>query len=501
MEKPRIPCCSSFSVLSVCFACGIGLSAFLGLGPVLSGCLSLAAGVLCAATLGRARAFVFCLLFWALALGSHAGAVRSQKDYRGTGFFAAGSARIKGVLASDPFEEGQKGFLLKTSALCQGGRCVPVHGKLWVKAKKSVLFCAQNFSYGDKLDISGSLTPPNSFYERFLSSRGAMAILYAREIKKEGWDKSLALGRYAFFLRRVLASSLRRHHGEAAASVLEAMLLGLKSRMPKDVKGQAIRAGTWHIFVVSGSHVGVVAFIASLCFKVLRVRGRRRLGLVLVCVWLYCLICGSSAPVLRATIMVTFFLFSFFWQRNPLYLHNLSLAALTILILDPAALFSVGFQLSFLSVFFIAWLYPRLDFSHFFKRHRSIPSFLRIPCLFMARGFGVSLCAWLGTAPLFACVFGHISLSALAANIAILPLSGVIMASGFAYLCLAWTPLAGWLAQSDEGLLVVFLAVNRYFSGLRGGYFSGLRLPLAAAWAAYAILVLGVWAQALFKKR
>lgn len=490
MEKPKDICLPVLSVFSLFFAGGIAVSSWLRLEALPAGLLSLGAGILCAVCL-KGKNYFFFLMLWAFVLGEQSWSVRTLNSGDNIVHRIGSKVRMTVTVISDSTQAESRSLLVKVSTVWAAGKTVRTSGRVWVKLTKSVS-SSEEYFYGDRLFLTGRLTGPHSFDQRFLSSLRADAVFYARQVQRRGWDKRYALNRLAFFVRRMLARSLERHSPTAAA-VLDAMLLGLKSRMPVSVKNEAIRAGTWHVFVVSGSHVALVAFIVTLFFKVLRIRSKPRIFLSLGFVWLYCLACGASAPVLRATVMASVFLLSFFWERNPLHLHHLFLAGLVILLIDPSELFSVGFQLSFLSVFFMAWLYPVLDFSESLKERLTGPAFLKHGVVYTVRGCLVSFCAWLGTAPLLAYVFGQFSPVSILANVLILPLSCLVMAAGFATLCLGWIrPLAGLFAQASEGLLFLLLAVNKYFAGLKYLYFSGVSLPLAVVWGIYIFLILAV---------
>ena len=491
MEKPGFSSWSAVSVLSLFFASGIVVSRALDVHPGPAGFLSLSAGFLCGRTVSQRKNFALCLAFWVFVLGVQSWAVRSRPAADNIVNASGAKICLRGIVVSDPKETGPRAFLLKATGLRIKGKTAGVSGRVWVRLTKTVSGSSEEYSYGDIILLTGRLARPHSFNKRFLAARRADAVCYAREIERTGWDKTIFLGRLAYFIRHKLADSLNRY-SPLAKAVLEALLLGVKSRLPAGVKNEAIRAGTWHVFVVSGSHVGLLVFVVTVVLKIFRIRRRERMIFSLGFVWLYCLVCGSSAPVLRATIMASVFLLSFLWERNPLYLHNLFLAGLLILLADPRELFSVGFQLSFLSVFFMTWLYPVFDFSGKLKGGRG-PLFVRNAGVYAARAFVVSLCAWLGTAPVLIRVFGQISLAAVLANVFVLPLSGLVMAAGFAALCLGWMPVvSGLLICANEGLLLALLAVNSYFAHLKFLYFTHLALSGLLVGGVYGVLILGV---------
>lgn len=282
--------------------------------------LSALAGCVCFLSLDKQKIPPACFLFWALALGAQSYSVRAILSASNVvDLSGAENITIKGTLASDLLEEGAGGFVFQAHSFEAEKTDKPVYGKIWVSLralKSRELVKGECLVFGDKLEISGRLSSPNGFTRRFLSRKRADAVLYARTVKKEGWNRKFFAFRAAFLLRKLLFESLERHHAPACASILEAMLLGLKKEMPEEVRSQSIRAGTWHVFVVSGSHVALAVVTAALFFKIAGIRGRLRLFLTILFVWMYCLACGASAPVLRSAIMATVFLL-FFYAKKP----------------------------------------------------------------------------------------------------------------------------------------------------------------------------------------
>ena len=495
MEKyPFSFCVPSLTVLAGCFAAGILLQSVFPAGP---GCfifLTPAAMAACLATLYRPKYFIFCAVGCVMILGMHAGSVRSLEARDNVARITqeiAGPCRLDGVVVSERFEGDRDGsFIVEARRISRGESFCRVSGRVRVRLKKSLRRedgpegRPVVLMFADNVVCPGRFSALSSFDRRLVAGGDCDAVFLPQApVKRCGWDGSLAIGRWAFAARQYFASLIRAYHSPEAARVMEGMLLGRKTALPAQLRQDAVRAGTWHIFVVSGSHVGLVAFIVAMVLKLLRLKGRVRLGLVVLLLWAYCFLTGASAPVLRATVMSCVFFLCLYLERNPLFLNALCIAGCVILLSDPRQLFSLSFQLSFLSVFSIFCLFPILDPRALLDR---IVSPTTLPGRWgrgAAVAGAVSVCAWVGTAPLMACAFGNISWIGIAANMVIVPLSAVVMAAGFSFLCLSWcVPAAHYLAAADDGLVAVFLSINRYFARIEGGYASGLRvLPAVAA--------------------
>ncbi len=144
---------------------------------------------------------------------------------------------------------------------------------------------------------------------------------------------------------------------QTETALLAALTLGDKAMLADDTRDLFSSTGTSHVLALSGLHLGILFSVFNFLLLV-RVRSRRsRLGvtaLLFVLVWAYALLAGSPLSLLRAAAMLSLMLVGEALRRSQRSsLNNLSLAAIVLLLIDPLALFDVGFQLSFMAVFFI----------------------------------------------------------------------------------------------------------------------------------------------------
>jgi competence protein ComEC len=182
---------------------------------------------------------------------------------------------------------------------------------------------------------------------------------------------------------------------------------------------------------------------------------------------IYCFMAGASTPVVRATVMSLVFMSAYFLKRDPDIYNSLALAAIFILAFSPRQLFNIGFQLSFVSVFSIAYFYPRL--SAFLQVKALKTRLLKLAIEAML----VSFSAWLGTAGLSAYYFKIVSPITVFANLIIVPLSSLVTLCGFSTLIAAslW-PAAGRLFSVTTELLVMsLLSINNWLVKLPAAYF------------------------------
>ncbi|MBL9134878.1 MAG: ComEC/Rec2 family competence protein [Verrucomicrobiales bacterium] len=288
------------------------------------------------------------------------------------------------------------------------------------------------------------------------------------------WDE-----RFQAWAKRTLALGLPRTDTEMM--LLWTMILGWKTGLTEEVEEPFMRSGTMHIFAISGLHI---ALIAEILIGVLRFANLPRsvAGLVsLPLVWLYTAATGWQPSAIRASFMTSVVVGGWVLARPSNLLNSLGTAATLILLWDPTQLFQAGFQLSFAAVAAIGALSPRLLAlaARQFARDPLLPAeveprwsrILRYLGMKFAEGIAVSGAAWLGTLPLTAHHFHLVSLSSLVANLIVVPLSTLALASGMASLaCGAWLPSASVLFNHSGWFWMrAMIRISQFAADLPGG--------------------------------
>jgi competence protein ComEC len=395
------------------------------------------------------------------------------------------------------------------------------------------------FSYADELLTEGigvTATAKSSSVERLTASTPT---LRCRLFAAQSW----ASARLQTFVdspaNRLLPAPVRLTSADAA--MLNAMLFGDRTRLTQSLRYAFERTGTFHLFVVSGLHVALLA--AALFWLFSRVRlGRHRLpeGLAVLLTLLltaaYTLLTGFGVPAQRALLMVTVYLIARWLDREVTALNALAAAALAVLALNPRALFEPAFQMTFLVILAIAGLaspiserllrpcaralrqldvlaidahlHPRLaqlrvrvrmacDLiaallypRQLHPRLRYLPAWMLRLALHLADALLFSLAAELCMALPMALYFHRATLFALPLNLLNIPLLAVLLATAILMFCAAL--LSPWLAMPPAALTGLLLHAMR-FSVLRLQHLplADLRIPaptpLAVAIACLAI--------------
>jgi competence protein ComEC len=139
-------------------------------------------------------------------------------------------------------------------------------------------------------------------------------------------------------------------------AVLKAVLLGDRSSLDSDTVENFRQSGLYHLLVISGLHVGLLASVLLFFLYLLRVGESWRAGFLLIFLGTYSLLVEQRAPTLRASLMITAYLLARYLYRDRSALNAVGLAALVLLFHRPAWLFEAGFELSFSAAMLIAGL-------------------------------------------------------------------------------------------------------------------------------------------------
>ena len=321
-----------------------------------------------------------------------------------------------------------------------------------------------------KYDSADELGGEESAY---FSSRGVFLRLYGRgEMEAEPGGGYLPQR-----MARALKSAAGAVYDQPERGLLLAMLTGERDGLDSRSQRQLSEAGLMHLTAVSGLHCG---FLISL-LGVLTLRRQRLTALVGYPVLLaYMLMAGSTPSVVRACVMVGLTLLAPLVGREADAPTSLSAAALVILLVNPFAIASVSFQLSFAAVAGLLTLSPRV-----YRAMKAGPAFVRAT---LAASAGVTVF----TAPLSAAYFGSLSLVSPLANLLVLWMAPVIFALALTITSLcALLPAAAPLAVLPAALARYVLWTAELLCRIPG---HSLRFstPAAAMWLVLVYGLLGV---------
>lgn len=386
-------------------------------------------------------------------------------------FADSGPWRIIGVVDGRPLEfESRIKFVLRVERLESDNETRAMTGLLRV----TLTGVGTAIDQGDRISIRSRIRPIRNFnnpggfdFMRAMAYReiwgGAFAGVNDLTLLEKHAESGFlgAIDR----LRTAIARDIDQAGLGPEAEVLKALVIGDQSGISPPIRQVFIRTGTSHILAISGLNISIVASVAFVIFRwllswispVLRHAWVRKGAavLTLIPVTLYALIAGFSPSTQRALLMVAVFLIALLVERETDLMNTLALAALSILLVQPASLFSISFQLSFAAVLSIVYGLDRWQPARPVARSDDGGRAAKI-----RRGllmfFGVSLIATWGTAPLGMYYFNIVSFIGLLANCAAIPLIGylVVVAGLVATLLAALNTSAAVLCYQISGFIL-----------------------------------------------
>src|SRR5580704_7259585 len=131
------------------------------------------------------------------------------------------------------------------------------------------------------------------------------------------------------------------------------MLIGENAFVGRDLLTDFQRTGTDHVLVISGLKVSILALVTFWLLRRLHVGDFASATIAVFFIVGYAVLTGVGAPVWRATLMLALYLCTRLLYRRKSVLNAIGVAALILLLIDPASLFGASFQLSFLCVLII----------------------------------------------------------------------------------------------------------------------------------------------------
>ena len=381
---------------------------------------------------------------------------------------------IKGQISEVSYnEKGRKRLLLQNAENFDN----PLKGKYRVTVMNGE---SADFEVGQCVELVGTFFPPSPvpvlngfqldrkyFYEEISGIGYANSSVFVIDCEqKQTSSFRIRLNK----IRQRITDDVAKILPPDEAGIVDAVLIGEQSRMPKLIVNNYRDSGLAHFLSVSGLHMGA---IAGLIFFVLRfllalfpavalrydVKKLAAAGAILFSS-LYLLVSGMAVPAERAFIMTAVVLFGVIFNRQAISMRMVCFAGLVLLIISPQALISISFQMSFAAVVALISFYE--------KYARKITLWSVNRGIFSKIFFylaGIVICdfvASLATMPFAIYHFHRVSVYTSLANLLAGPLIGLILMP-LILLCLVALPLGlslyplkalgygvGWLNRITE---------------------------------------------------
>ncbi len=293
---------------------------------------------------------------------------------------------------------------------------------------------------GNRIFICSSFTtinaPQNPYQFSYKNYLITQQIYHQVSIKNSAYlllkRNSSSLKSWAFFIRKKINIGLKKYgfKGDELA-IINALLLGQRQEISKNLLQNYQNAGAIHLLAVSGLHIGIILLFLSFLLQPLEKLKHGefiKLFLIVILLWCFAIIAGLSASIVRAVTMFTAIAIVTVLNQEKNIYKALIVSVFFLLLFNSYYLFNIGFQLSYLAVFFIVWIQPML-------------SKLWSPSLKIVNYFWqlitVSIAAQIGVLPLSLFYFHQFPGLFFVANLLIIPFLGIILGIGILIIVLA----------------------------------------------------------------
>jgi competence protein ComEC len=383
---------------------------------------------------------------------------------------------VEGTLAREPEKlPNRNRWLLRCERIWHPTGAEEVSGNLLVSSRR----VQREWHYGDRVRFWIRLQAPRDAgnpggfdYATYLARQEIYAVAYLendQEVELVARSPGPVRGAIES-LRRQIRRFVDRHVPGDEGALMKALVVGDMGAVTKQTRDEFTAAGVNHVLSISGLHVSMLGLVV---FWLIRLGCSYSPYLLLrwnllkvgtfcsfLAVVFYTAIAGAMVPTVRSAIMIGVYELAVLLDREEEVFASLTFAALLIALIWPAVIADISFQLSFLAVLFIVWGMRRMmDGTRRRRPQDELPQERSWWKSKLDQGklhLAVPLFATLGTGPLIAHYFGHLSLAGFISNPVIVPLVGFIvvplgLATGF--LSLILPAAAGVLVWPTEYLL------------------------------------------------
>ena len=365
------------------------------------------------------------------------------------------------------------------------------YGKVILNIAKEDTF--KNLKIGSHLMVIGIVfknknpSNPNLFdYGKYLENQEIYAQVYTKpnQIKIGNYESSLWAG-FSNFRETIILNLEHSAISKEELNVLNALILGQQQDIAPDVLKDYQYAGAVHVLSVSGLHVGFILLFITFLLKPIsnsRKGSLLKLIIIVLSLWSFAILSGLSPSIVRSATMFSFLAIGVHLRRTVNIYHTLLVSMLLILLFKPSFLFDVGFQLSYLALFFIIWLQPVLS-SIWRPKNKIINYFWDI--------ITVSFAAQIGAMPLSIYYFHQFPGLFFVTNLLILPLLGIIMAVGVLVVLIAtFHTVPEFIAKSIEFLIAFLNAIIHWIASFDVFVFKNISFSKEMLLSSYLVIIL-----------
>jgi competence protein ComEC len=350
------------------------------------------------------------------------------------------------------------------------------------------------YQYGDQILVKGtptSINPPQNpeefNYKQYLS----FLTIYQQHFTNASLLQVVSSGNGNPFitkshqLRNQFSNLLETYIKETKkVAIAKALLLGNKNELDDDIINTYAAAGAMHVLAVSGLHVGIIYAIIFWLFSLLPKQHQKKWLIALISIpllWAYAFITGLSPSVLRAVTLFSIIAIGNSFNQKTNMVNLLAVSAFFLLLFKPYLLMLVGFQLSYVAVLGIIFIYPQI-------RKLWLPS--NWFNIFFWDVISISMAAQIATFPLSILYFHRFPPYFLISNILVIPMATLIVGVGIVFFLFSYfVIIAKWLGWFLGSIIGFVNYVLELIYNLPGSNWDNIYISVPQTWVMYILIV------------
>lgn len=282
-----------------------------------------------------------------------------------------------------------------------------------------------NWESGLGIKLAGELTKPSEArnpgqfdYQKYLMNKGIYWIVKVDGISGVDLSDGSRYNNSLNSLSRFLEKEIEGLYPDPQEGFMKALIIGNKNSLSNEIEEDFSILGLSHLLAISGLHLSILTMMFYWALTKIGITREKTVHFITGVLIVYMLLTGSSASIVRATIMTLIMLYSFNFKRPIDGLQSIGIALILMTIYQPMWIFDVGFQLSFTVTFFILWGY------------KYVYHLLPIKEGFIKNSLTLLMITQLASFPLSFYYFNHYSLLSIIFNLLVVPLFSFILPVG-----------------------------------------------------------------------
>jgi competence protein ComEC len=395
----------------------------------------------------------------------------------------------------EPLVEKNKSYKADAfvEAVVNNDSSIACKGKLLLYFSKDSL--VRQLHYGDRILINKNLQAiknsgnPGAFnYQRYAAFQQTFHNVFLKEkdwVLLPGKDVN-SFKQFIFTAREKILASLRKNIAadKDELGIAEALLIGYTNDLDKDLVQAYSNTGVVHIIAISGMHLGLIyVMLVWLFAKIPLVNKSKLLQVILIlsCLWLFSLLTGASASVLRSAVMFTFITIGNNLTKKSSIYNSLAASAFVMLCYNPYFLWDVGFQLSYLAVVGII-VFQKPVYNLLYIKNKWADKVWKL--------MAISLAAQILTFPICIYYFHQFPNLFLLTNIIAVPLSSIVLYTEIFLVAFSWIPFVGaLLGKITGGLVWVMNKIILWISSFWFAVWDRIPANILSTWLLYSVVI------------